>query len=217
MNDPSAITELSLVTLRSLPEEKAALVLDRRLRAMEESYKRSFIERGIILIEVQERQLWRWMADETGLQYGSFEAWVCNAAPQSRRDCFYAMRAIKDLQDIPLPELREIPRCNIALLQSISTGVRSKPEVIAAAKHLSEKEFVAKVEADWPDQHIESRRTIHLQPTKSAAGIIDQAIEMATALEGCQTREEALEAVAAYFVMGCRENYDKYLKDQGAA
>ena len=195
--DGSAITELALVSLRSMPEEKAARILDHRLRSLEESYKRSFCERGVIGLEVQERQLWRWMADFDGSQFGSFEQWVIKAAPHSRSDVFAAMRAVKELRDVPRAELESMPRCNIEVLRSLSTGVRSKPEVIEAAKSLPEKAFVAKIEQAYPDQHLESKRTVVMP--KGDADEFEQAIAMAIAL-GAKTRAEAVKEIAVSYI-----------------
>jgi hypothetical protein len=157
-----AITELSLVGLRCLPDVDAAVLLDARLRALEADYKRSFVERGIILIEVQERALWRSLCALDGTPYRSFEAYICHAAPHSRSDCFAAMRAVKELRDIPREQLAEIPRSNIGLLQQLSGSVRADPEVIAAAQALPEREFREHIRSSWPGQHIEGKRRLIL-------------------------------------------------------
>jgi hypothetical protein len=160
--DSAQITELALITLRSIPEEQAASILDSRLRVLEDAWKRSYIERGIILVEVQERGLWRLLAGLDGVPYHSFEAWVCGAAPHSRSDCFAAMRAVRELADIPRYQLESMPRCNVEVLRSLSSGVRSKPGVIEAAQALPEKEFREHIRASHPGQHIEGKRRLIL-------------------------------------------------------
>jgi len=179
---------------------EAATAMDGALRALDGLSKRIFIERGLILLEVESRRLWEHLADADGVPYRSFEQWVCSAADYSRRDCFYALAAAKELRDIPVRELSQMTRSNIEVMKTLSTGVRQKPEVIEAAKNLPEKEFVAKVQADYPEQHLESRQPV-VMASAGASAKIDQAIEMATLLYGCKSRGEALEAVAAEFVL----------------
>ncbi len=195
------ITEASLVQLRSVPDEQAALALDSRLRVLEEAYKRSFVERGIILVEMKQRALWRYLVDpDTGYNYTSMERWLVTAAPQSRADCFAAMRAVEELRDIPREQLQEIPRCNIHVLQGLSTQVRRSDDVMRAARFMTQREFVAKLEKDYPYQHVESRRLIHLNPTRGARDVIERAVELAKRIEGLRTREDVLEMWASNYL-----------------
>jgi hypothetical protein len=180
-----------------MPEEKAARILDNRMRVLEDYYKRSFCERGLIALEVQERQLWRWMADFDGSQYGSFDQWVIRAAPHSRSDVLAAKRAVKELRDIARDDLESMPRCNIEVLRTLSTGVRSNPEVIEAAKILPQKAFVAKMERSFPDQHVEETGFIAMP--KGDADEFRRAIAMAMAL-GARTRAEAFKEIAVSYI-----------------
>lgn len=191
-------TELSLIHIRAMPEEQAATLLDGRLRALESIWKRSFAERGLILIEMQERKLWRFLVTSDGLQYGSFEAWVVAAAPQSRSDCFAAMRVIRELKDVPVAELSQMPRCNLSLMQGLSSGVRQQPEVIEAAKTLPEREFVAKIQADFPAQHIESRQAV-MMPKEDCA---EFEAAIARSMErGATTRAEAIKDISINYLL----------------
>jgi hypothetical protein len=199
LDTSSPVTELSLLQLRSMPEEKAAAFLDLRLRALEDAWKHSYVERGLILIEVQDRQLWRWMVDFAGEQYESFENWVCRAAPQSRSDCFAAMRAVRELHEIPMKELSEIPRCNVEVLRSLSSGVRIQPEVVAAAQALPEKEFRDKIRQDHPEQHIESKRRLVLNLTAGEYDLVCCVLDDIGAKLGLSDREgEILALVIDY-------------------
>lgn len=178
----------------------AANILDGALRALDGLAKRLFIERGLILLEVEARRLWEHLANpETGGPYRSFEKWVVTAADYSRRDCFYALAAAKELRDIPVRELSQMPRCNIALMQTLSSGVRQKPDVIEAAKTLPERQFVAKIQADFPSQHIEQRQPVVMAPD-SVSAKFEEAIALAMRVEGCSTRGEAIEAIAANYI-----------------
>lgn len=210
------LDDLTIRQLRGLPDLEAAVAFDGCLRGLERQYRRSFVQRGLILLEVEERGLWRLLDDnETGLPYSSFEKWVVGAASHSRSDCFAALRAVKELRDVPVDQLIEMPRCNVSVMQCLSPAVRRHPEVVKAAQVLPAKEFVQRIGKDFPDQHIEERRTIHLAPVESAKAIIDEAIEMAMTLEEVKTREQALEAIAAEYIDTNRDRYDSVQRRSG--
>lgn len=191
----SEITELTLVQLRGLPDWEAADVLDHRLRVLEVQYKRGFIERGIVLLEMQQRELWKHVRDQDGNPYTSFERWVVGSAPYSRRDCFAALAAVKQLQDVPREQLAEVPRCNIEVLKQLSPAVRAEPEVMERARSLSEREFRASIGVTHPEQCIEPK------------SLMEQAIEMAMGLEGCG-RRAAEDVVAECYIAEHAVDYE---------
>lgn len=201
---------LSIMRMRSLPDQEAADALDGRLRGLERAYKRSFVERGLILLEMEERRLWGFLTDsETGQAYASLEKWIVSAATHSRSDCFAALKAVKELRDIPTDQLLDTPRCNVAVLQSLSSSIRKRPEVVKAAQTKSAKEFVKHIEERWPEQHIEEKRTIHIASDKSEADDIEQAIAIAMVVEGCKSRSEALRAIAISYVQDNLIQYEQ--------
>lgn len=200
------ITEATLIHLRSESDEIAAVALDCRIAALETLYKRTFLERGVILFEVEQRLLWQKIDDPaTGVPFTSLDRWILTRCPQSRSDAYAALRAVKELRDIPRERLEAIPRCNVAILQALSTAVRNEPEILKAAKDLPEREFILKIQQDWPGQHIEERRLIHMKPTKSASVVIEQAIKLAMQVEGVTTREQALEVISVEYIHGHQE------------
>jgi hypothetical protein len=207
------IDDLAIRKTRGMRDEEAAVVLDGHLRMLERQYRRSFVARGLILLEVEERVLWAKLIDsETGEPYSSFERWIVSAATYSRSDCFAALKAVKELRDIPTDQLLDTPRCNVSILQSLSTAVRKQPEVVKAAQTMSQKDFVAQIEQRWPEMHVEERRTIHLNPVKGATAIIEETIAMAMLLEDVKTREEALEAICAEYSNEHRDRYEQIRK-----
>jgi hypothetical protein len=131
--------------------------------------------------------------------FHSMDAWIAGSAPWSRRDCYAAMKAVDELSDIPTETLSEIPRCNIARLQQMSSTTRQEPEVLAAASRLSEQEFAAKIEHDYPDQHMEAR-SITWKLSPSLAKLAREAVDVAMVHWDCKTRDEALEAIFAEVV-----------------
>ena len=189
-----SVTESTLIQLRAMPDEIAAVALGCRLRTLEGLWRRSFVERGLILHEVKQRLLWKLLNDDTtGEPYTSFDRWVLDSAPQSRSDCYAALKVVEDLRDIPRHELESVPRCNLHILQALSSNIRQNPEVLQWASSTSQKDFVARIEYAYPEQHVESRRLLHLNPTKGASKIIEQAIRLAMQVEGLTSREQVLE------------------------
>ena len=198
MLDVVGITEATLINLRNMPDEIAAVALDGRLRALEIQWKRSFLERGVLLLEMEQRMLWRKLDDpSTGEPYTSLERWILTAAPQSRSDAYAALRAVKELRDIPRQHLEGVARCNVAILQALSTSVRNEPEVLKAAKDLPEREFIRKIQQGWPDQHVEQRKAIHMNPPASASPIIELGFKLVMKHEGLTTKEQVIEFWAA--------------------
>ena len=201
-NHSEPITELVLVRLRSIDEQEAADVLDARMRVLEASWKRTFIERGLILLEVESRELWRWMVKPlTSEKYTSMSHWLANAATHSISDCRAALSAVKELRDVPREDLMAMPRCNISLLTQLSSEVRRDESVIKDAQTMTETQFTAKIAADHPLQHFESRKKITFKPVTSAGVIIEQAIELVMSQEDLATREAALEWLCAEYLL----------------
>ena len=201
--------------LRATCPEDAGGRLTALLAHLDGIEKHVFALRGMAMLLIEERTLFRWVLDEqVGDYYVSFDKWLRDTCPNSWGYCRDALRAVKELKAVPFEDLLQIKRCNLEQLKKVSSNVRILPEVVAAAKSMPEKAFVAKLNEDHA-QHLEVKQPV-VMASPSVSMIIDQAIEIATALEGCKTREEALEAIAAYFVMGCQDNYQKWLKEQTA-
>jgi hypothetical protein len=177
----SAIIALDWAAIGRLPDLEAAKILDARARALERISKSIFAERGLILLEVQERRLWSHLEASGGQSYHSFEHWVAEACDYSRRDCFYSLAAMKELRSIPREDLTQIPRSNLEQLKKVSSSVRLLPQVIQAAKVLPERQFVEALNRDH-SQHLEIR-----QPVVMAPG------------EVCETFEHAVERVIVYY------------------
>jgi hypothetical protein len=180
----------------NLPDDIAAKQVDSRLIALENVHKKTFIERGILLLEAERRLLWQYIVNpETGHPFSSFHRWLLARAPHSRSDCYAALAAAKDLQDIPEQELIEIPRCNISLLRKLSTQVRRESAVLGAAKVSSEADFTAKIERDYPNQHVEGKRRLVLTLSQSAYDSITAILEQAMEVFSTTSPAEALEGI----------------------
>jgi len=197
------INERDIAILRIGDAKWAAAQLDSRLRVLERQHRRSFIEIGVILNEMSDRQLWQQLVDpKTAQPFASFDRWLADAAPVSRSGGYAAMGVLRKVTDVSVAELQEMPRCNVMALPQLSPQVRRDPAVLAAAKTESEDEFLRTIETNHPDQHIETRRKMRFSPSRSDAAVIEEAIAWALENDIAGTREEALVRACEAALMG---------------
>jgi hypothetical protein len=107
-------------------------------------------------LEIEERKLWKFIKDpETDLSYKSLDNWIKKAAPASFSDSYAAMRAIKDLRDMPFRDLVDIPRCNIETLRLLPAKDRiaeiemkdgKRISITEAARTMRKKEFLTEIQ-----------------------------------------------------------------------
>lgn len=213
------LDEQAVADIRKLDDWDAAVIYDARLVELEKVAKRGFIEMGLICLEVKKRELWKlieapdWI-DEQGVEHSgepfhSIDAWIMGRLGVSRRSAYNAMGVLK--ANTPLDDLREMPRVNAVRLSKLSSTVQADPAIIEAAKG-SEKGFVAKLQKDYPDQHIEATRAVIATPELSARERIDLCFDAVCWVYDVNTREDVLELLCEYFMDGdCeREGYTQY-------
>ena len=204
--------EAYIAELRKWEPGAAAQVYDERIRHLEARDKQTFAERGLIMLEMEQRELWRHVG---GGQFGSLDAWIHNAAPESNSSCYAALRVARTLGNvIPVQEQNEIPRCNLEVLSKVSTAVARRPEIREAAKGKN-AEFVAKIQREFPLEHIEHDRPMRFKPDESQRAAIDEALMLAAVLEEAANREEALTCLAVSYVLDHREEYEREMKKRG--
>jgi hypothetical protein len=185
--------------LRVMSEEGAASALQTILKSLDPLEKQLFAMRGMAMLLIEERSLYRWVIDEeVGDYYTSFDRFIKQEFPNSWGYCRDALRAVKELKDVPFEDLLQIRRCNLEQLKRVSSNVRLLPEVVKAAKVLPEKAFVQKLNAEH-DQHLDCKQLIALAPPDVCAKF-EAAVEMATVLYDCKSRGEALEYIGEFFI-----------------
>lgn len=172
-----------------------AQAYDARMRDLEKQIQSTWIECG---------EIGMWMRNLKGwemLGHHSFNAWLLDAAPRSRSVVYAAINALEELKDVPAEELKEIAHSTVHVLKKLPKEVRSKPEVRAAAKTLTTKEFTRKMKADNPGLHLENliKREFCFEGTQEE--VIDRAIEKAKELYDLPTDELALENICADFLL----------------
>lgn len=167
MSDLSAILHRLEITpdfsqLRQSPPEDAAprlkSILSDCAMVQEQVEKQVFAVRGAAMLLIEERELWTQFIDpEVDRPYASRDRWMKATFPSSWRYCYDALSAVKELREVPLADLLEMPRVNIETLKKTSTHVRKEPRVIEAAKTQSEAQFTQTLTKDF-NQHIEVKR-----------------------------------------------------------
>jgi hypothetical protein len=137
--------------------------LDGQFRAVVDIVEHGWLKMGQIAKAFQEHpELWQ------SLGYHTFTEWKESAAPggYSLRALDYSLHLVTVLADVPADELQQISQANAFVLADgiKSSSVRLEPEVLEAAKKLGKKEFVAKIQASYPQQHVEQDQvlTFHL-------------------------------------------------------
>ena len=185
--------------LRSMVAEVAGKRLTGLLRGLDGVEKQVFALRGMAMLIVEERELYRWVLDEeVGDYYTSFDRWMKQELPTSWGYCRDALRAVKELRDVPFEDLLQMKRTNIEQLKKVSSSVRIRPEVVAAAKSLPEKAFVSQMN-EKHSQHLEIRQPVVMASTGDCDEL-ETAIALAITIEGCGSRSEALKAIAVSYI-----------------
>lgn len=190
---------LDWAQVRSMAVEPAANALRSKLRDLDGAEKQVFALRGMCGLLIEERELYRWVVDEeVGDYYTSLDRFLKQEFPNSWGYIRDAMRAVKELKDMPFEDLLQIKRANLEQLKKVSSSVRILPEVVAAAKSLPEKQFVSKLNSDHA-QHLEIRQPVVMASTGDCDEL-ETAIALAITIEGCGSRSEALKAIAVSYI-----------------
>ena len=185
--------------MRSMDPEAAANALTGILARLEGTEKQVFAMRGMAALLIEERELHRFILDnEVGDYYQSFDRFLKCEYPASWSYIRDALRAVKELRELPFADLLEIKRCNLEQLKKVSSGVRLLPEVVKAAKSMPEKQFVAELNQRH-DQHLSVKQPV-VMATPDDVAEFEAAIAIATLVEGCTTRAEAIRAISISYI-----------------
>lgn len=190
-------SESLVAAIQSLPLAEQARKIDARVREIERFHRMSYVELGELLAAMDSGSLHRYITDPaTGEAFSSFDRWLSDAAPISRSTGYSAMRALRELREVPREQLLEIPKCNAEVLRKLPPKAKRDPAVIKAAQQFTEEAFIGYVQREVPEAHIERTQRMQLRPEKSARQVIDQAIAVMCWLTETGSRESALEAIA---------------------
>lgn len=203
------ITEKDIENLRECDDNEAARVLDSRLIVLELTTRRSFIEIGLICLEVKNRSLWAKFEEGNGVPFHSWEAYVTQRLGVSGSTAFSAVKVLENTRGVPVEQLKEMPRRNAVRFAQLSSKVQKNPKVIEQAISGSEKEFVESLKKNHPDQHIGKAPALVLGFNPENRAEFDDMVEAAMWVYEVESREEAIMHVVEFFMEGqCeREGY----------
>jgi len=197
--EPNALRTPDWFALNLLAPEVAAVSLGAILRRIDSIEEQAFALRGEAMFLIEERNLFRYIIDEeVGDYYQSFDKWLKDTLPRSWGYCRDALRARKELRDIPFEDFGHMKRCNLEHLKVVSSSVRLLPEVIQAAKQMPEKQFVAAMNEKF-NQHLECKTPVVMASTPDMKER-KAAIEMAMVCEECSTESEAEKAIYVSYI-----------------
>lgn len=194
------LASTSLDVLIALPDEEAAASLEQRmllLDQVDQIHERSYFERGEIAVQFEKRELWRHLLNPNSHEpFISFSAWMACSHLGGRRVNFESKKDVEALKDIPADKLRGVTKGNIKVLKQLSTAVRNDEAILVAAKTLPEKDFLAKLQAEHPNQHVEIRKALRFFPVASEAVKVEEAVAWAIEREIAGNRDDAIVRIA---------------------
>jgi hypothetical protein len=184
------------------------MAMDARMRQIERSDKVTFVERGLVCLWVEQKEAYLHMYG--GGKFRSMGEWLSDACPYSRSTAYAALGEVKKAieDNIPLEVANKLPRCNLKTLNRLSTSLKHDPEILAAAETESEQSFKRRIAKDHPGQHVEADLPMRFKPTESQRKVIDTALDAAMLIEGSMSREDALEAICEFYMLGNQEELE---------
>jgi hypothetical protein len=205
-HDTNALRNPDWFALRLMAHEPAAVRLTGILRSLDGVEKQVFAMRGMAALLVEERELYRFVVDEeVGDCYQSFDRYLKQEFPASWSYVRDALRAVKELKDMPFEDLLQIKRANLEQLKKVSSSVRILPEVVAAAKTMPEKEFVE--EMNKRGQHLEVKQPVVMAPADDCTEF-ETAVEMVMVVDECHSRAEALKSIGVRIIQEVAAEYE---------
>lgn len=214
------LTQKMIDAIRVMEPAQQAEFYDGKVIEIEARERRTYVEFGLVLVEVERAELFRYLLDPVCRSCGkktmgratcrnckavreyfrSFDRWLTARAPVSRTTGYAAKRAVEAGLEggLSIAQMNGIHRANLDAVAKLPPALRRDPKIIKAAQTKTYDELLVALERDHPEAHMESRRQMILKPTTSARSIIDDAIRAAEALhEDIAGREAAIEYVCA--------------------
>jgi hypothetical protein len=189
-----------------LNSRRASLVLSKidEILTWEKSADRErdtqFVELGRYLCEVRAGQYWR--LDNLK----SFDDYLEQKFPESRRKAYYLMAIHEHLPKIPKPDLKLVGWSKATELVKVARRDREQFDCatwLHKATELPKEEFKQEVEKHLTGQETEPWEIIYFKVYKSQLPVIEQALEAAGLMLGSdRSRGYCLEMICADFLAG---------------
>jgi len=201
------------VTLPKLNRRRALYVLARveEILAWEKSTEQEresrFVELGRYLCEVRAGQYWR--LDNLR----SFDEFLEQKFPESRRKAYYLMAIHEHLPRVPKQDLRQVGWTKAAELVKVARRDGQRFDCatwVHKAQQLPKEEFKREVERHLTGQETEAWEMLYFKVYKSQLTVVEQALETAARMLGRdRSRGYCLEMICADFLAGANlENGD---------
>ena len=213
------VTEQLAREIRQWSPRDAADFYFKKSREIESRMQHTFLEFGIVLSEIEKRELYREMprlscpvcklkvewnhgrcpyCDTEQDTYTSFDRFLIEACPIGGKTSGYsAKRCIEAAQEagIPLERLERIPRGNLEVVAQEPAVLMRSPEIMDAAETMEGNKFIAEVAKKHPDLMIEKRMRVIFRPSVSAYLVEMRALDKVGRLTGKQDRDSQFEAL----------------------
>ena len=175
--------------LRQAPEI-ALLAVKQAVLALRGAEERVLHTRMRIIRVVRLMELWKRDVDpEYDQFFASLERWIEVTWADGPRYAKKAWQIEEELAEIPMKTLTGITGANLGVLRETSSNVRVKPEVLRAAREMTQEQLKAHLTSN-EGQHFEP---IHLVP-KHNADELEAVIELVMLAED-YTRPQAIETI----------------------
>jgi hypothetical protein len=137
--------------------------------------------------------------------FATGDAWLAARIPEKGRSTVYrARKFFRELAIIPKEERLQIKRCNAPVMGQLSDEHKTDPKWIKRAQELPEKEFAETVRRELPEQHIDVKAPMKLNPSTSQRDVLERALEVAQwvqkLLDGPVDREHLLEYIVTVYL-----------------
>ena len=191
-----------------LPSPAAHGALVDALQGWQWAEERAFAVRGYALGMIDSAQSYRLETDpRSGFPFTSMDAFIEARFPEHERSFKESLAVRRKLPSLAFEDFARIKRGVLLRLIEADEKVRTLPDVIADAKRLPEWKFVEQINQTH-EQHLETRKPILLAPAGDM-NEFERAITVATELEGCKTRQEAIKAISINYL---QENEAEYMR-----
>lgn len=212
------VTEQLAQAIRQWTPREAADFYFAKSVEIESRMQRTFIEFGIVLSEVEKRELYREMprmscpvcklkvewcqgrcpyCDTEQERYTSFDRFLIEVAPIGKTSGYSAMRCVNGAREagIPVQRLESISRDNLEVVAQEPAVLMRSPEIMTAAETMSKASLLGKIIKDHPELHFEARLKLVFRPTASAYAVEMRVLDAVGELLGITDRDGQFEAL----------------------
>lgn len=200
---PQTSPELGLPSDRDLCHAQAA---QRFVRAgeLDRIYISTWQEMGFLALEAESNKDWELLG------YSSMGSWMQAAFPKSRSVVYAAWGAVKELQDVDPQDLKQISHSTAHVLKKLPKAMRSRQDVILAAKSLSTADFIKETKTFAPEAHIEQITKVRLNFEESQFRTVEAACDLVKLFHPEIVRyEDCWEVLASDYLLENQSAFEK--------